>query len=62
MKTAYDIILEPVISEQSMDVAQKKVHIQSCTRCEQDSGKTRRRRNLRRRSSQSQHHELRRQS
>ena len=24
MKTAYDIILEPVISEQSMDVAQNK--------------------------------------
>ena len=32
MKTAYDIILEPVISEQSMDAsAQKKVHIQSCS-------------------------------
>ena len=27
MKTAYDIILEPVISEQSMDVAQNKKYM-----------------------------------
>ena len=31
MKTAYDVILKPVISEQSMDDGgRQEVHIQSC--------------------------------
>ena len=33
MKTAYDIILTPVISEQSMDDGcRQEVHFQSCNR------------------------------
>ncbi len=32
MKTPYDVILKPVISEKSMDDAQnKEIHIQSCS-------------------------------
>ena len=61
MKTAYDIILEPVISEQSMDVAQnKKYTFKVATDANKTQVKLADRRNLRRRSSQSEHHELRR--
>ena len=34
MKTPYDVMLKPVISEKSMEDAQsKEIHIQSCCRC-----------------------------